>query len=825
MRFDGRLGKNVGGVVPMKNSHTARKALAAVLCLSMLPAFTACKKKGSKKNAAREIKESDPFYDCETYELAIPVDETKKLDWIHVSDVEYAETEIKMPYYISYAIPEEAYADMDFDFSEYAKSGVAVFDLNGNLVRNDEQTDGSVGFECFATDNEGNRAMFSSLLHIEADECQYSIVFTNDNGDTVKEVQLENIWNEVPSVRSMKFLPDGKIVIMEYSDFTGSAPLEVFDASGKHLFSVTSMDKIFMSDVFQQEGKYYILTAPSDYMTSGEFKAEYEVNEIDFSTGTIKPGIKAKGIVFSESVAAADDGLYSTTVNGISKFDIGTGEMKEILDWNQTDVDHNLLNMIKSYPKNENEIHAIATSYADYMPKYYLLNLTRAEKNPHAGKSVLYVGGQGISPSFYDYMRKYNADPENSVRIETIDYYYSEIESGNTDSVSAGLTNKVYLDLLSGEGPDILMNFAGTDQFANEDLLVDLNTYIDGKNGLDRSAYFDNIFRAFEKDGKLFSIPMSFGLEGYIVNADKIHAERNWTFDDFDREAQALPESTMLFPDTSTQNLLKLFMGPSLSEYMDYTKKEVHFNSESMVRILEETKKYGSTAENIKPISIRKSIPGGGEYELVPYMAGGEEYEDYTLDVGMLLYTGACAMSSVLVSNVLDYHLYTTVVAGEGKLLGYPSMDGKGVIASPGLSLSIVANSQYKDEAWEVIKAFFGEEAQVEMSEDETALPVLRSAFEKIGKETMERIDRVYQVYLENRDSLYYYGGEYFPCDPNLVGELTELIESVRYTNHQDEALMNILLEETGGYFSGSRSAEDVLKNVDNRAKQIVQEQ
>ena len=182
-------------------------------------------------------------------------------------------------------------------------------------------------------------------------------------------------------------------------------------------------------------------------------------------------------------------------------------------------------------------------------------------------------------------------------------------------------------------------------------------------------------------------------------------------------------------------------------------------------------------------------------------------------------------MSSVLVSNVLDYHLYTPVVAGEGKLLGYPSMDGKGVIASPGLSLSIVANSQYKDEAWEVIKAFFGEEAQVEMSEDETALPVLRSAFEKIGKETMERIDRVYQVYLENRDSLYYYGGEYFPCDPNLVGELTELIESVRYTNHQDEALMNILLEETGGYFSGSRSAEDVLKNVDNRAKQIVQEQ
>ena len=809
----------------MKKSHIARKTLAAALCLSMLPAFTACKKKQTKKNSAREIKETDPFYDCETYELAIPVDETKKLIWVDVMDVEYSETEIKMPYYISYDIPEEAYTDPYFDYSEYMKSGTAVFDLKGNMLRNEELTEGATGTECYATDNEGNRAMLSMLLNIDAEKSEYSITFTNDNGDTVKEVQLENIWKETPSIRSMKFLSDGKIVIMENGSLTGASPLEVFDPSGKHLYSVTSMDRMFMSEVFQQDGKYYILTAPVDYWTSGELATDYEINEIDFSTGTMKPGIKAKGIVFSESVSTAEDGLYSTTVNGISKFDIGSGEMKEILDWNQTDVDHSLLSMIKSYPKNENEIHAIATSYAEYMPKYYLINLNRAEKNPHAGKQVLYVGGQGIGPSFYDYMRKYNADPENDFRIETIDYYYSEIESGNTSSISAGLTNKVYLDLLSGEGPDILMNFAGSDQLANEDLLVDLNTYIDGKNGLDRSAYFDIIFRSVEKDGKLYGIPMSYALEGYLVNGDLIHAERNWTFDDFDREAQALPDSKMLFPDISTQNLLEMFTGPNLSEYMDYTKKEVHFNSESMIRILEEVKKYGSTSENILPPSFRRSIPGGTEYEYVPYMAGGDDYDDGTLDVGNLLYAGACAMSPISLYSMLDYHLYTTLLAGKGKILGYPSMEGKGVIALPGVSLSIVANSDYKDEAWEVIKAFFGEEAQYEIAKGDESMPVLRSAFEKIGKETMERIDRAYQVYLEDRDSLYYYGGEYFPCDPDMLGELTELVESVRYSDHQDQAVMNILVEETGGFFAGSRSAEDVLKTVDNRAKQIVQEQ
>ena len=33
-----------------------------------------------------------------------------------------------------------------------------------------------------------------------------------------------------------------------------------------------------------------------------------------------------------------------------------------------------------------------------------------------------------------------------------------------------------------------------------------------------------------------------------------------------------------------------------------------------------------------------------------------------------------------------------------------------------------------------------------------------------------------------------------------------------------------ILSEEAAGYFAGSRSEEDVLKNIDNRAKQILQE-
>ena len=54
--------------------------------------------------------------------------------------------------------------------------------------------------------------------------------------------------------------------------------------------------------------------------------------------------------------------------------------------------------------------------------------------------------------------------------------------------------------------------------------------------------------------------------------------------------------------------------------------------------------------------------------------------------------------------------------------------------------------------------------------------------------------------------------------------ELTEIVESVRFCIHKDDAVMDIIRDESAGYFLGSRTAEDVLKIVDNRARQVVQE-
>ena len=100
-----------------------------------------------------------------------------------------------------------------------------------------------------------------------------------------------------------------------------------------------------------------------------------------------------------------------------------------------------------------------------------------------------------------------------------------------------------------------------------------------------------------------------------------------------------------------------------------------------------------------------------------------------------------------------------------------------------------------------------------------------RSVFEKTSHETVERVNNTYDCYLTDLKK----GNDagsciYFQADEAMVDEVREIIESVRISGHYDSAVMSIIDEETAGYFQDSRSAEDVLKTIDNRARQIIAE-
>ena len=58
-----------------------------------------------------------------------------------------------------------------------------------------------------------------------------------------------------------------------------------------------------------------------------------------------------------------------------------------------------------------------------------------------------------------------------------------------------------------GTAPDILAGYSNLAEFNNDEYLLDLKPYLESDGNIKKEDYFYNIFSAFEKDGKLFSMP------------------------------------------------------------------------------------------------------------------------------------------------------------------------------------------------------------------------------------------------------------------------------------------------------------------------------
>ena len=67
------------------------------------------------------------------------------------------------------------------------------------------------------------------------------------------------------------------------------------------------------------------------------------------------------------------------------------------------------------------------------------------------------------------------------------------------------------------------------------------------------------------------------------------------------------------------------------------------------------------------------------------------------------------------------------------------------------------------------------------------------------------------------------------PTPPSLTEEqkniFMDLLHSTTKVNSYDENIMNIITEETGGYFAGQKTVDEVVKVIQNRANLYIAEQ
>ena len=144
------------------------------------------------------------------------------------------------------------------------------------------------------------------------------------------------------------------------------------------------------------------------------------------------------------------------------------------------------------------------------------------------------------------------------------------------------------------------------------------------------------------------------------------------------------------------------------------------------------------------------------------------------------------------------------------------------------MTYALSAKSKNLDGAWSFVRYYLTQEYQDTVQDQEYNLPVLRSSFENSVKAAMEK-----PYYLDENgnkveyDDTYYINGEEIilpPLTQEQVDQIVSFVESVDKLAYYNEAVINIINEEAGAYFSGQKSAKDVAGIIQSRVQVYVNE-
>ena len=804
-----------------------RRFLASFMAASLLLTAAGCGKKKTRGksdlySAGHVIEETDPYFTADMKRVQIPVESGKKVESLFIRSCTFTGEVAVISYGINYEIPEDimriintpgiTLEEAGVDLNEYETEATAIFDAEGKMIR--QLKSGGEPIYGAAMDKDGNIHVMYEYLRIPeitkdmtSEEAQkafensypqpHVLVFSG-SGDQIREIVLPINAEEWSDWRtSFSILDDGT-----YAYSTGGS-VYLFDKDGNKISTIADVGREIRGSIIVSEGKEYVLSELFDQ----EGNRDYQIKEIlDRKNAKLGPAVEAKALSSFHDITATKEGIFVSSYSAYFKYDMNTDTLSEFFSWNDTDVDRTTMRSIECTPKSEKEILAVGHKN-DVVDYPYLIRLIKEEKNPHAGKKMIVLGGEGLSnyKELMSFASTYSSNPENSARVVVVDYTTArkEEEYGNIEQ-------QIYLDTLSGSGPDILVNMFDSVAFRSGTIMEDMNQYLDGEKGIDRDDYFDNILRACESDGALYHIPVRFRLEGLTVNTDYISNREGWTYDEFFEASEKIPEDVSFLEGVLYNDLLKLMISTSISGFIDYEGKTVDFNNEEMKRILSTVKKYG-VAEIPKDEGI-------GHIKI--QISWNTVMESNTEDLTQMKFKeGLLAIRAMSLGSASEIGYQKSRCAGKPAFLGYPSTERQGMAVHPDLSMGIVASSTSKGPAWDFIRAFIEYNTPGSLFPYSTS--IRKSKFESESLSAMKSINENYESFSAvpaEADILS------FRTSEEDIDEFRKLVEGVTISTGGDPVIFGIICEEAAGYFAGDRTEEEVLKNVQNRASIAVKE-
>lgn len=652
----------------------------------------------------------------------------------------------------------------------------------------------------------------SYLMHIAADG---STIASLDLSDTNNEDNEDGMSGNLSS-----FAVDaaGNLYVSDYNN------IYVLDAEGNVQFKL---------DGSQYNGSLCRLNAQqvgvmwynyTDDVNASDENGQYFV-PIDLETKDWGEKVKLPSNVWS--IFPGDDAydFYYAYNNNIYGYAAKTDTKEKLVDWLACDVDTN--NMSGYAMLSDSRVAALMQDWSTDPTTYQLIVLHRVDASEIKEKKVLTLACMYLDWNLRSMIVEYNKT-NDEYRINVVDYS----EYATDDDYNAGVT-KLTTEIISGSVPDIfLTSNLPIDKYAAKGVIADLNTFMDGGNGLSRDYFVPQVMSALEKDGKLYELPTSFSVQTAYALSSIASQYDTWNVAAVQDAMTQLQEGATVFSNGWTKNTaLSNCLSRNLSAFVDWTTGKCEFDSEAFQQLLAFCNSFPAETSD-----------GDGAIAYAP--SADIAVDDAMWDSDATRITNGKQLMSTIGMYSFDSYIWNVyAIRDKITFTGYPTEDGSGSSFELQMPMAISSVTKYPDAAWDFVCSIIKKMNTIDENNYYYGFPISQAAFDAEMTDIMteqyqldengEQVDwdgdgepdkaiRGSYETMENGETVY---KDVYALTQEDIDQILGVINSTRSVYDYDQEILDIITDEVAAYFAGDKDVQTTANMIQSRVNLYVQEQ
>ena len=364
----------------------------------------------------------------------------------------------------------------------------------------------------------------------------------------------------------------------------------------------------------------------------------------------------------------------------------------------------------------------------------------------------------------------------------------------NADNPEQGI-NKLHLDIVSGEYPDIFdLSIFYPNFYSSKGILEDLKPWFESDQNIGLEDLNESLVSLLEYKDGLYELVPCYDIYTLCGDGSTVGYSGSFTLDEFFELEKEYGLRALLGEHITRTDFLYWYIvfEKNLVDYSNATSK---FNEYNFIRILQ----------------LSASLP--------------DAIESYENNMWGELFSGTqlLALTNMDSDPIGTVTYLDAIFSDNAQFVGFPTENGTGTVISPNIRLAMSSDSQYKQEVWAFFKYLLDDKNQ----SDTKNYP----GFPAVEKQLQARLDKWVVPYQNGNMNLYTsYNGAALEIPGRNVDKVTEqkVIDIYKSTGGFamiDQNILNIVFQKVEAFYAGDKSAEETAELIQSRIDIYLSEQ